>query len=77
DSNKQKCKMRMNEFIERRCCNNNVNLFCIFCFEKNITVRGDIEDAMITTINNGLPFIEKDKYLRRTQLDLKNILFEL
>ncbi|ETN99380.1 hypothetical protein RFI_38101 [Reticulomyxa filosa] len=65
DNNEQKYKMRMNEFIKRRCCNNNVNLFCIFCSEKDITVRGDIEDAVITTVNNGLPFVEKDKSLKK------------
>ncbi|ETO22586.1 hypothetical protein RFI_14607 [Reticulomyxa filosa] len=65
DNNEQKYKIRMNEFMERRCCNNNVNLFCIFCSEKDITVRGDIEDAVITTVNNGLPFVEKDKCLKK------------
>ncbi|ETO27414.1 hypothetical protein RFI_09717 [Reticulomyxa filosa] len=37
------------EFIERRCCNCNINLFLI------------IEIEAIYAIHNGLPFIEKDK----------------
>ncbi|ETO01235.1 hypothetical protein RFI_36205, partial [Reticulomyxa filosa] len=39
----------------------------------NITVRGDIEDAVITTINNGLPFVKKDKDWRRTKKEIEEM----
>ncbi|ETO29294.1 WD-40 repeat protein [Reticulomyxa filosa] len=65
DNNEQKYKERNNEFIEKRCYNDHVNLFCIFCSEKNLTGRSDIEDSVINTVNNGLPFVEKDKNMCR------------
>ncbi|ETO02200.1 hypothetical protein RFI_35236, partial [Reticulomyxa filosa] len=34
DNNEQNYNRRMNEFLERRCCNHNVNLFCVFLSEK-------------------------------------------
>ncbi|ETO18707.1 hypothetical protein RFI_18548 [Reticulomyxa filosa] len=33
DNNEQNYKKRMNEFLEGRCCNHNVNLFCVFLSE--------------------------------------------
>ncbi|ETO09855.1 hypothetical protein RFI_27520 [Reticulomyxa filosa] len=50
-NNEQIYKDRVNEFMERRCCNHNVNLFFMFL-------------SMWTcdsTVHNGLPFVEKDK----------------
>ncbi|ETO02384.1 hypothetical protein RFI_35052, partial [Reticulomyxa filosa] len=60
DNNEQKYKKRINEFLEKRCCNHNVNLFCMFRSEiyKGST---SIERAATYTVNNGLPFVEKDK----------------
>ncbi|ETO15238.1 hypothetical protein RFI_22126, partial [Reticulomyxa filosa] len=42
DNNKQKYKNRINEFLEKRCCNHNINLFCMFLSEKykKIAVEG-------------------------------------
>ncbi|ETO09952.1 hypothetical protein RFI_27425, partial [Reticulomyxa filosa] len=60
DNNKQKYKVRMDKFRERRCCNDHVNLFC----------RSDIEDSVINIVNNGLPFVEKDKDIERIKPDL-------
>ncbi|ETO02206.1 hypothetical protein RFI_35230 [Reticulomyxa filosa] len=57
--NKQKYKERMHEFLERRCCNHNVNLFCMFLSE--ILKKGNVKYAIINTVINGLPFVDKDK----------------
>ncbi|ETO16584.1 hypothetical protein RFI_20754 [Reticulomyxa filosa] len=60
DNNEQKYKEKINEFVERRCCNHNINLFSIFFFEK-YKGRKAIEHATINTVNNGLPFVKSDK----------------
>ncbi|ETO02825.1 hypothetical protein RFI_34588, partial [Reticulomyxa filosa] len=54
---------QIHQFIKRRCNNNNINLFCIFLSEKDILWKKltAIEYAMLNTIHNGLPFVEKDK----------------
>ncbi|ETO01265.1 hypothetical protein RFI_36175, partial [Reticulomyxa filosa] len=59
DNNKQKYKERIHEFLERRCCNHNVNLFCMFLSE--ILKEENVKHAIINTVVNGLPFVDKDK----------------
>ncbi|ETN98131.1 hypothetical protein RFI_39386, partial [Reticulomyxa filosa] len=59
DNNEQNYKKRMNEFLEKRCCNHNVNLFFMF-YVNNKTVDA-IKWSTAATINNGLPFVKKDK----------------
>ncbi|ETO00513.1 hypothetical protein RFI_36927 [Reticulomyxa filosa] len=60
--NEQRYKKRMKEFINHRCCNHNINLLAIFLSEKkflkNMTAIGC---ATSYTVNNGLPFVERDK----------------
>ncbi|ETO10307.1 hypothetical protein RFI_27070, partial [Reticulomyxa filosa] len=60
DNNQQKYKEKENEFVNKRCCNHNVNLFCIFLSDK---YKGQtaVEHAKINTIQNCLPFTKKDK----------------
>ncbi|ETO00145.1 hypothetical protein RFI_37314, partial [Reticulomyxa filosa] len=60
NSNKQKYKKKMDEFIKRRCCNHNINLFCMFIFKK-CKNKMAIDLAASETVSNGLPFVEKDK----------------
>ncbi|ETN99893.1 hypothetical protein RFI_37574 [Reticulomyxa filosa] len=62
DNNEQKYKNKMNKFLERRCCNHNINLFIIFVCEIAIN-KGEtvIEIATSETVNDGLPFVGKDK----------------
>ncbi|ETO03394.1 hypothetical protein RFI_34016, partial [Reticulomyxa filosa] len=57
NNDKQKYKKNINEFLERRCCNHNVNLFCMFLSKKFKAV----EIATIATVNDGLPFIANNK----------------
>ncbi|ETN97256.1 hypothetical protein RFI_40275 [Reticulomyxa filosa] len=60
DNNKQNYKKKIYEFLERRCCNHNINMF--FMFLSRICVKlNAIKYAAATTANNGLPFVEKDK----------------
>ncbi|ETO35659.1 hypothetical protein RFI_01404 [Reticulomyxa filosa] len=63
-------KKRIKAFKKKRCCNHNINLFCIFLSEKykGQTAR---EYAILITVNNGLPFIDKDK---KTWIKNKNML---
>ncbi|ETO34246.1 hypothetical protein RFI_02848, partial [Reticulomyxa filosa] len=54
---------KINEFMEHRCCNHDINLLSIWfrdCinYKKEFTA---IEFATLNIIHNGLPFIEKDK----------------
>ncbi|ETN98623.1 hypothetical protein RFI_38869 [Reticulomyxa filosa] len=60
NNNKRDYKKRINEFLEKRCCNHNVNLFCIFVskIDKEQTA---IENAVLNIVHNGLPFVKKDK----------------
>ncbi|ETO03051.1 hypothetical protein RFI_34360 [Reticulomyxa filosa] len=62
DNNEQKYKDIINTFLKRRCCNHNINLFCMF-FSEIDKGRTAIEHATLTTINNGLPFVSKNKNL--------------
>ncbi|ETN99520.1 hypothetical protein RFI_37950 [Reticulomyxa filosa] len=60
NNNEQNYKKRVNEFLERRCCNHNVNLFFIFVsqIDKEQTAT---ERATLDIDCYGLPFVEKDK----------------
>ncbi|ETO01078.1 hypothetical protein RFI_36362 [Reticulomyxa filosa] len=49
------------EFIERRCCNHDINLLSIFLKEKGALKCTSIEFAALNTVNDGMPFVEKDK----------------
>ncbi|ETN97585.1 hypothetical protein RFI_39944 [Reticulomyxa filosa] len=60
DNNEQKYKTNINTFLERRCCNHNINLFCKFLSEKNKAVNA-IKWSTTITANDGLPFVEKSK----------------
>ncbi|ETN97939.1 hypothetical protein RFI_39583, partial [Reticulomyxa filosa] len=59
DNNEQNCKKKMNEFLEKRCCNHNINLFLMF-FVKN-KISDAIKWSTILTVNDSLPFVKKDK----------------
>ncbi|ETN97350.1 hypothetical protein RFI_40181 [Reticulomyxa filosa] len=59
DNNEQKYKARMNEFLKKRCCNHNINLFCMFICQAN--KKKAVKIATLETVNNCLPFVEKDK----------------
>ncbi|ETO28373.1 hypothetical protein RFI_08758 [Reticulomyxa filosa] len=60
DNNEQKYKEKMNKYLERRCCNHHINLFCMFLFKEDQGVN-TIKFAISYTVNNGLPFVKKDK----------------
>ncbi|ETO01783.1 hypothetical protein RFI_35656, partial [Reticulomyxa filosa] len=60
-NNMKKYEKNKIKFIERRCCNHNINLFSIFLEEEKFIKKNSIEFAAINTINNGMPFVEKDK----------------
>ncbi|ETO34966.1 Pfs, NACHT and WD domain protein, partial [Reticulomyxa filosa] len=61
DNNEQKYKEEMHIFLEKRCYNHNVNLFYMFLTEKGPLKRQHaMEKSMLSTVNNGLPFVEKD-----------------
>ncbi|ETO02420.1 hypothetical protein RFI_35016, partial [Reticulomyxa filosa] len=62
DNNEQNYKKRMNEFLEKRCCNHNINLFHMFFF------KDAIKGSTILTANDGLPFVKKDKNSYRKNL---------
>ncbi|ETO36996.1 hypothetical protein RFI_00065 [Reticulomyxa filosa] len=60
--NDKKYEEKMKEFVKLRCCNDNINLFWLFLFEK--VSRGEqvaFECAIVDTVIYGLPFVEKDK----------------
>ncbi|ETN97230.1 hypothetical protein RFI_40301, partial [Reticulomyxa filosa] len=59
DNNEKKYKKQIHEFLEKRCCNNNINLFCMFLSE--IIKKRAVEYAAKYTVNNGLPFVKNDK----------------
>ncbi|ETO03724.1 hypothetical protein RFI_33678 [Reticulomyxa filosa] len=60
-NNNNKYKEKKKEYIERRCCNHNINLFSIFLAEMNNLKKIHFQFATISTVQNGLPFVEKDK----------------
>ncbi|ETN97281.1 hypothetical protein RFI_40250, partial [Reticulomyxa filosa] len=55
NNNEQKYKKRINEFLEKRCCNHNINLFCMFLSKKYKLIA--VEGAALYTVNDGVPFI--------------------
>ncbi|ETN97329.1 hypothetical protein RFI_40202 [Reticulomyxa filosa] len=55
DNNEQNYKKRMNEFLKKRCCNHNINLFLMF-YVKDKTVDA-IKLSPVMTVNIGLPFV--------------------
>ncbi|ETN97901.1 hypothetical protein RFI_39625 [Reticulomyxa filosa] len=59
-NNNKKYEEKKKEFMERRCCNCNINLFSIFTAEMAPQEYTSIELAAIYTIHNGLPFVEKE-----------------
>ncbi|ETO03121.1 hypothetical protein RFI_34289 [Reticulomyxa filosa] len=69
NNNEKIFKNKKNEFLERRCRNHNVNLFFMFFSEKD-KGRTAFEHAALSTVNNGLPFVKKDKNINKTLLNL-------
>ncbi|ETO02512.1 hypothetical protein RFI_34919 [Reticulomyxa filosa] len=59
--NIKKYEKNKKEFVERRCCNHQINLFYIFAAEKGLFSGTAIENAIMPTVNNGLPFVKKNK----------------
>ncbi|ETO02816.1 hypothetical protein RFI_34597 [Reticulomyxa filosa] len=59
-NNKKKYEEKKKEFMERRCCNCNINLFLMFTAEIAHQDYTSIELAAIYTIRNGLPFVKKE-----------------
>ncbi|ETN98867.1 hypothetical protein RFI_38620 [Reticulomyxa filosa] len=64
-NNIKKYKKKKKEFIERRCRNHDINLFSIFLVEEGFIKETSIEFAAVNTINNGIPFVEKDKVTKK------------
>ncbi|ETO26721.1 hypothetical protein RFI_10413 [Reticulomyxa filosa] len=62
NGNDKKYKERMKEFVEERCCNYNINLFCMFLSEKK-PILNAVDFAKSVTVSDGLPFVEKDRNL--------------
>ncbi|ETO01788.1 hypothetical protein RFI_35651, partial [Reticulomyxa filosa] len=60
-NNIKKYEKKKKEFIERRCYNHNINLYFFFLAEEGFIKETSIEFAATNTINNGLPFVEKDR----------------
>ncbi|ETO14383.1 hypothetical protein RFI_22983 [Reticulomyxa filosa] len=62
NENDEKYREKMNEFVEKRCCNHDVNLYCLSIIEKPILKElTSMELLSIATIKNGLPFVKNDK----------------
>ncbi|ETN98222.1 hypothetical protein RFI_39288 [Reticulomyxa filosa] len=59
NNNEQKYKARINKFLKKRCCNHSINLFCIFLCQADNEKK--VIEAASEAVNNGLPFVEKDK----------------
>ncbi|ETO03113.1 hypothetical protein RFI_34297 [Reticulomyxa filosa] len=60
DNNEQNYKKHIDDFMKKRCCNHNVNLFCIFLSE-NYEERTAVEHAILNTLIINFPFVAKDK----------------
>ncbi|ETN97892.1 hypothetical protein RFI_39634, partial [Reticulomyxa filosa] len=60
-NNIKKYEKKKQEFIERRCCNHDINLLSIFLEEKGYLKYTSVEFAAVCTIHNCMPFVEKDK----------------
>ncbi|ETO32388.1 G-protein beta WD-40 repeats containing protein, partial [Reticulomyxa filosa] len=62
DANKEKYEQQMNEFVKRRCCNHEVNLFYMFLFEQGyLKEQTALQASILSTVIDGLPFVNKDK----------------
>ncbi|ETN98102.1 hypothetical protein RFI_39415 [Reticulomyxa filosa] len=59
-NNIKKYKNKKKEFVEKRCCNHQINLLCIFVTEKKFVCSTPIELAALVTVTSGLPFVKKD-----------------
>ncbi|ETO01176.1 hypothetical protein RFI_36264, partial [Reticulomyxa filosa] len=75
NNNEQKYKNKTKEFLEKRCCNHNVNLFCMFISEK-CKKEIAIEVAAIETVHCGLPFVEKDKHRNSNRFTKKPLVIQ-
>ncbi|ETO02669.1 hypothetical protein RFI_34749 [Reticulomyxa filosa] len=60
-NNIKKYEKNKKEFIEKRCCNDDINLLSIFASEKRVHRGTAIEMAVNHTVNNGMPFVKKNK----------------
>ncbi|ETN97885.1 hypothetical protein RFI_39641 [Reticulomyxa filosa] len=60
-NNIKKYEEKKKEFLKRRCCNHNINLFSIFTAEKELQRFTSSEFATINTVHNGMPFVKKDE----------------
>ncbi|ETO10670.1 hypothetical protein RFI_26707 [Reticulomyxa filosa] len=56
----KKYNNKKKKFVEKRCCNHQINLLCIFVTEKKFLCGTPIELAALVTVNSGLPFVKKD-----------------
>ncbi|ETO07198.1 hypothetical protein RFI_30192 [Reticulomyxa filosa] len=62
DVNKEKYEQQMNEFVKRRCCNHEVNLFYMFLFEQGyLKEQTALQASILSTVIDGLPFVNQDK----------------
>ncbi|ETO27435.1 hypothetical protein RFI_09697 [Reticulomyxa filosa] len=61
DSNQMEYKQSRTEFLQRRCSNPHINLFCMYLFKIGALTRTAVKQAAIWTINDGLPFVDNDK----------------
>ncbi|ETN97917.1 hypothetical protein RFI_39609 [Reticulomyxa filosa] len=62
DNNEQNYKKRMTAFLEKRCCNHNINLFFMFCAKETVNA---IKWSTLVTVHMGLPFVKDDKKLAK------------
>ncbi|ETO23053.1 hypothetical protein RFI_14130 [Reticulomyxa filosa] len=64
-TNTQMYKEKRGEFMKKRCCDDNVNLFCYFLLEENFLPKNQdwtsIQFATKFTVNNGLPFVNNPR----------------
>ncbi|ETO27328.1 hypothetical protein RFI_09804 [Reticulomyxa filosa] len=67
NNNEQRYEEIKSEFVNNRCCNDAINLFSIFLFEKNVLHTTVIEYATAATLSQGSPFVERDKYKNRVK----------
>ncbi|ETO11525.1 hypothetical protein RFI_25851, partial [Reticulomyxa filosa] len=61
NNNEERYIQKINEFVKQRCCNHQINMFCIFIRERAKLSQDIFTLAITHNIINGLPFTEKDK----------------
>ncbi|ETO01220.1 hypothetical protein RFI_36219 [Reticulomyxa filosa] len=61
NNNEERYIQKMHEFVKQRCCNHQINMFCIFIRERAKLSQDIFTLAITHNIINGLPFTEKDK----------------